>query len=356
MKLRWIESDRSARLVVEVGDTWEPVGDVHRDEELELIAAMEGNPPSARSWEGDALALQPRSYRDFMLYERHFVQAGHGYLKRYRPAVARLARGFEAMTGRDFPPLRPPPLWYKEAIYYMSNHLAFVGNGALIGWPSYTDALDYELELGFFLERPLRDATPEEALAAIGGFTVFNDFSARDVQMPEMGSGFGPQKSKSFCSALSSTVVSANVILPDIDRLTGRVIINGDVVAQCSSAGMQHTIGQAVAHVSRSETLHPGEFFATGTWPNGSGMENGHWLKPGDKIRLEIDGVGHLENRVASRSSRPINLHADHVAATTLTDERARRLAEVQPANANMNSHTTSISSATKARLVENDR
>ncbi|SFO33295.1 fumarylacetoacetate hydrolase family protein [Sphingomonas sp. OK281] len=300
MKLKWANTRQPRALCVEVHGAWVPVEESHRIEESELIEMLENNSPDTPAWEGEPLALQPKSYRDFMLFERHFVQAGRGYIKRYRPGVARIARYFEAATGKTFPPLRPPPLWFKEPIYYMGNHLAFVGNGASIVWPTYTDALDYELELGFFLKRPLRDATPEAGLAAIGGFVVFNDFTARDVQRPEMQSGFGPQKSKSFCSAVSSIVVSADEILQNIDRLEGRVIINEQVVAQCSSDGMQFTLGQAIAHISQSETLYPGEFYATGTWPNGSGLENGHWLQRGDTIRLEIDGVGYIQNVISN--------------------------------------------------------
>ena len=300
MKLKWDNFDQPRMLCVEVNGTWGPAEEEHRNEQSELISTMEDNRPRAEIREGEPLAIQPRSYRDFMLFERHFIQAGRGYIKRYRPGIARIARCFEAVLGRTFPPLSPPPLWYKEPIYYMGNHLAFVGDGASIAWPAYTDALDYELELGFFLKRSLRDATPEDGLAAIGGFVVFNDFSARDVQRPEMQSGFGPQKSKSYCSAMSSVVVSADQILPKIDQLEGRVLINGKVVAHCSSAGMHFTLGQAIAHVSQSETLYPGEFYATGTWPNGSGLENGRWLQRGDTIRLEIDGLGHVQNRIGN--------------------------------------------------------
>lgn len=282
-------------LVVKGPDDWRPANDSDRASYPDLIAMLEANPPAATA-AGETLAFQPRSYRDFMLFERHYIQAGRGYLRRFSPHVSRLAGSFEALTRRTFPPLRPSPLWYAEPIYYMGNHLAFVGNGAEIAWPSYTNALDYELELGFVLQRSLLDATPEEALAAIGGFAVFNDFSARDVQMSEMRSGFGPQKSKHFRSALASELVSADEVLPVINRLEGRVLINGREVARCGSAEMQFTLGHALAHLSRSERLLPGEFFATGTWPNGSGMENGQWLANGDTIRLEIDGVGTLEN------------------------------------------------------------
>lgn len=193
----------------------------------------------------------------------------------------------------------------------MGNHLRFVSDGAEVAWPDYTDALDHGLELGFLLVRPLRDATPEEALAAVGGFVVFNDFSARDVQAPEMRGGFGPRKSKHFCNAISAVVASADEVLPRLGEMRGRVVINGRTVAECSSANPRFSPGEALAHASRGEPLQPGEFFATGTWPNGSGLENGHWPRPGDTIRLEIAGVGALTNTVAPRQADPARLHRD---------------------------------------------
>jgi 2-keto-4-pentenoate hydratase/2-oxohepta-3-ene-1,7-dioic acid hydratase in catechol pathway len=101
--------------------------------------------------------------------------------------------------------------------------LSFCTNGDVIRIPSYTQELDYELELGAVLCKPLKNASPEEAADAIGGFVVFNDFSARDVQIDEMNSGFGLVKSKNFANSISNVVVSANEILPVIDQLQGTV-------------------------------------------------------------------------------------------------------------------------------------
>ena len=150
------------------------------------------------------LPFQPASFRDFMLYERHAVGAARGYVKRFMPGAFRVASVYERLTGATFPAFKPKPLWYRQPIYYMSNHLAFVPSGTPIRCPSYSKALDYELELGFVLARPLYNATPDEALQAIGAFVVLCDFTARDVQRAEMESGFGPQKSKHFCNSMSA--------------------------------------------------------------------------------------------------------------------------------------------------------
>ena len=144
--------------------------------------------------------------------------------------------------------------------------------------------------LASFLARPLYNASEAEAEAAIGGFVVFNDFSARDKQMPEMASGFGPQKSKHFANAISAEFVTADEILPNINGLTGTVKINGKEIASVSTAGLRYTLGQALSHVSQGEHLYPGEFFATGTLPGGCGLENGKMLNKGDAITIAIEG------------------------------------------------------------------
>lgn len=245
------------------------------------------------------LPFEPRSYRDFMLFEKHAVDAARGYAKRFIPFGYLAAKGFERITGRTFPPFKPKRIWYTRPIYYMGNHLNFVTDNHSIPFPSYSRALDYELELGAVMAHPIKNATPEEALAAIGGFVVFNDFSARDVQLAEMRSGFGPAKAKHFANAISSVVVSADEILPHLNDLAAEIRINGVSIVRTSTSGMHFSLGEAIAYASLEEQLHPGEFVATGTLPGGSGMENGHWLKRRDQIELAIDKVGTLSNTIA---------------------------------------------------------
>lgn len=247
---------------------------------------------------GSLLPFQPLSFRDFMLFEQHTIDASRGLVKRFHPAQYRAARTVELLTRRPFPAFRPHGLLQEQPIYYLGNHLTFVPSGTEVRPPSYSRALDYELELGFVLARPLLDATPEEATAAIGGFVLVNDLSARDVQRREMASGFGPQKSKHFASSMSDVLVTADEVLPHVDTLRGRVVVNGVVVSEVSTAGMRWSLGEVLAHASRSERLLPGELFATGTLPGGSGMETGRWIGPGDELELVLDGVGRVEHRV----------------------------------------------------------
>lgn len=254
-------------------------------------------PDAPASGEG-ALPFQPASFRDFMLYERHAIDAARGYVRRFMPAVYPFTRAVEALTRRPFPAFRPKPLWYQQPTYYFGNHLNFVPSGTPIRCPSYSRALDYELELGFVLGRPLLNARPDEARQAIAAFVVLNDISARDVQRAEMASGFGPQKCKHFLSSMSVVAVTADELLGEVDRLQASISINGQEICRTSTAGMQHGLGEVLAHASRDEPLYPGELFGTGTLPGGSGLENGHWLRPGDRLRLRIERIGEIEHEV----------------------------------------------------------
>lgn len=266
-----------------------------------LSAELRQLPPEPMPAGPLILPIAPLSFRDFMLYEEHAINSARGYARRFMPGAYRVARIVEALTRRPFAKFRPHRLWYSRPIYYFGNHLNFLTDGQDIPWPSYTDALDYELELGAVLAHPLRNASAEEVAAAIGGFVVVNDLSARDVQLEEMRSGFGPQKSKHFASAMSAELVTTDEILPRLDRLQASVSINGRQVVQSSTRNARYSLAEAIAFASQDEALHPGELFGSGTLPGGCGMENGHWLYPGDQLTLTIEGVGSLTSTVGTK-------------------------------------------------------
>lgn len=282
-----------------------PGGSIVEIEKDGAWAALNGNEAEDLGWllalpppADGVLPFQPRSFRDVLLYEKHWIQSSRGYVRRFMPAAFRVTGLYEKLTGAVFPAFRPPKLLARQPIYYFGNHLTIVASGTPVKIPSYSRALDYELELGWVLAKPLLNATPEQALDAIGGFVVVNDFSARDVQRAEMQSGFGPQKSKHFLSSMSATMVGPAGILSRIDALTARVEINGTLVSSPTSAGMRHSIGAVLAHLSCDEQLHPGELIASGTLPGGSGLEAGRLLASGDELRLVIDEVGEIVHRI----------------------------------------------------------
>lgn len=266
-----------------------------------------------------ALPFQPRSYRDFLLFEEHYRNSAAGLTQLYLRPAWWAARAWEAVAawtpgGRrllgPFPGFALPALFAERAVFYQANHLAFYASGAPVPCPTGCAYFDVELELGAVLGRPLRrDATPAEARAAVAGFCVLNDFSARDGQLAEMRAGFGPQACKAFANALSATVVSADEVWPRLDGrpgdppLTGRVVLNDVVVAECrvAPADWSWSFAEAIAHASRATQLYPGEFFGSGTLPGGAGIEHARFrVRAGDTVRLEIDGVGHVTNPIVA--------------------------------------------------------
>ncbi|KAK5629189.1 hypothetical protein RRF57_004904 [Xylaria bambusicola] len=259
-----------------------------------LRRVLKENSPDAADAEKRNLPFQPRSYRDFMLFERHYYGAAVGMTSLYSPLANKLGSLFSTITGADFPFFKPHVLWYKQPIFYQSNHLAFYSDGASITYPKYCEYLDVELELGIILGKPLYNASPEEATSAIAGFCVFNDFSVRNVQMAEMASGFGPQHSKAFANSISSTVVSADEVLPHLEHLSGRIIVNDIVVKEPKIDKWQFSVGQALSHVSQGTRLYPGEFF---------GSDTAFQVRPGDVVKLEIDGIGSVTNTIVPETS-----------------------------------------------------
>ena len=215
---------------------------------------------------------RPRSLRDFLTFEQH---AGRSWR----------AKG-ESL----------PQQWYDMPIYYKGSHHAILGPDEDLIWPSYTEQLDYELELACVLGGTGRNLTAAEAEKRIFGYTVMNDFSARDIQFEEMVCRLGPAKGKDFGTAIGPCLVTADELDPRNLRMIARV--NGEVWSDGNSGTSYWTFPQMVEHVSREETLWPGEVFGSGTVGLGCGLELGRFLQPGDVVELEIEGIGVLRNRV----------------------------------------------------------
>jgi len=184
-------------------------------------------------------------------------------------------------------------------ISYQCNVESVVGPDIIIPWPEYTNQLDYELEIGFFVGPGGRDFTVGEAQSHIAGMTLFNDVSARDIQFFEMGMSIGPSKGKSFCNVMGPTVLTIDEV--DEFAIELSATVNGEVWSRGTSAGRQFSFAEVLAWVSYAEDIYPGEFLAVGTVGGGCGLENGHGIQPGDVLELEPTGVGILRKIVGER-------------------------------------------------------
>lgn len=242
--------------------------------------------------------LFPIAYRDFMLYEKHAINAAMGFAKKYLPNIYPIAKLYKKIFGKPVSKLRPSARYYKYPIYYMGNHLNIKSDMSEIKKPEYTEELDYELEIGAILSKPLKNASLQEASDAIGGYVILNDFSARDIQIDEMQAGFGPMKSKNFASSISNVIISKSSINERLEDLKVKVLINGEEIVSTNSKGKLYSFEEAIAYASWEEELHAGELFGSGTIPMCTGIENGRMLKPGDTIRLEVEELGSLTNTI----------------------------------------------------------
>ena len=239
----------------------------------------------------------PPQMRDFLCFEKHLIQ-GFNAVRRMRaqqtPDPAKAMREFEEKGV-----FAVPQTWYERPIFYHPSRFAVCGTDTDVPWPAYSQAMDFELEFGCYIGKSGRDISKERAREHIFGYTIFNDFSARDEQTKDMGGQLGPGKGKDFdnANAMGPCLVTADE-LRDPYTLAMAVRVNGEEWGRGNSRDMHWKFEDCIAHVTRSETVRSGEFFGSGTVGDGCGLEQMRFLKPGDEVELEVEGIGILRNRV----------------------------------------------------------
>jgi len=239
---------------------------------------------------------EPRQMRDGMSFPLHILQAPRGQLK-----LAARAKGDMAELARiEAEPLGElPEVYRKQPIYYITNRFSVRGTNTTVKWPRYSQVMDYELEFGVITKSKGANISAAMASDHIFGYTIFNDFSARDAQRIEMEGRLGPAKGKSFDGG---NVMGPWIVTPDEIgdpyKLKMEARVNGKMRSQGVTEGMLFSFEEIIAHVSKDETLMPGEFIGSGTVGNGCGLELGWYLEHGDTIELEVEKIGTLKNRV----------------------------------------------------------
>lgn len=227
---------------------------------------------------------RPRSLRDFYAFEQHVAAAcrQHG-----QPV---------------------PPAWYRIPVFYFGNHAAIVGPDQAVAMPR-TERLDYELEVACVIGREGRDIDSTEVWDYIAGFTIMNDWSARDLQSEEMSVGLGPAKGKDFATSLGPYIATPDeleeYVSDDESRLRLDMIarVNGREYSRGNLGDMYYSWGELIAHASRDVTLYPGDVIGSGTVGSGCILEltpevTGGWIEPDDVVELEVTGLGVLRNRI----------------------------------------------------------
>jgi 2-keto-4-pentenoate hydratase/2-oxohepta-3-ene-1,7-dioic acid hydratase in catechol pathway len=240
----------------------------------------------------------PQQIRDCLVFEKHLKQGSERYFREIADKSPDPAKTWAGFVEAGF--MIIPEVWYKQPIYYKCNRFSVIGHDQDVQWPYYSKYLDYELELALVVGKKGKNIKSGEASEYIFGYTIFNDISARDAQFLEMPGRLGPAKGKDFDTGnvLGPWIVTADEIDPYNLTMTAKV--NGVEWSRGHSSEMHHRFDAILAHISREETLHPGEIIASGTVGNGCGLELGRSLSPGDVVELEIENIGSLRNRIVA--------------------------------------------------------
>jgi fumarylacetoacetate (FAA) hydrolase len=230
--------------------------------------------------------LRPPSLRDFYAFEGHV-----------RTMWER--RGGEV-----------PEAWFRLPIFYFSNVSEVRGPDDPVCSPAASQELDYELEVAAVVDTPARDLSPERAEEAIGGYTIFNDWSARDLQREETVVRLGPAKGKDFASSFGPWLVTPDELA---DKRAGSgydlamtAEVNGTETSRGRWADAQFSFGEMLARASADVRLRPGDLVGSGTVGTGCLLEVrdatlGRYLEPGDEVVLRVDRLGALRNAIVAR-------------------------------------------------------
>ena len=284
-----------------------------QDELMPLARSLAAAPPAVATLETAAVRLlapvpRPVSMRD-------------GYAFRQHVATARRNRGLDMIPEFDLFP-----------VTYFTNHLAVTGPGEVLVQDHHLARLDFELEVAVVTGRPLKNATLEEADDAIFGYLVMNDWSARMLQMEEMKLSLGPCKGKDFATSLGPWLVTKDE-LPLERTARGELLharmtcmVNGHQLSDGNADSMNWTFAQILQRTSYGIQMHPGEVIGSGTVGtgcllelNGSKVTDNLWLKAGDEVVLEIEGLGRLVNTITHVPERLVDMPA-HLVGGTLPD------------------------------------
>ncbi|MFQ5671582.1 MAG: fumarylacetoacetate hydrolase family protein [Nitrospinales bacterium] len=215
----------------------------------------------------------PGAFLDFYTFEEHVKNA-------------RKKRGLDMVAE-----------WYQFPVWYNGSPRCFSGDRSTVIFPANENKKDFELELAIVLKKKCSKVNVEQASEYIGGYTILNDFSARELQGKIMRIGLGPAKAKDFSTGLGPYLVTPDEI-GDPRNLKMRAWVNGQLWSEGNSGTSHYTFEEMIAFASEYQTLYPGDVLASGTVGSGCGLEQDRFLNKGDQVVLEIEGIGKLTHFV----------------------------------------------------------
>ena len=244
--------------------------------------------------------LAPPTVRDFVAFEEHVEGVA---------ASASTPAGSAAVV----------PEWYQAPTFYFTNPYARIGAYDDVPVPPGSQLLDFELEVAVVVGRDGASLTPEQAREHIFGYTVLNDWSARDLQRREMKVLLGPAKGKDSATTLGPWLVTADELEPYRDAdgflaLDLRACLNGDLIGQDLLSNMGWPFEELISYASRGTEVRAGDVLGSGTCGNGGclaelwgrrGRIDPPSLRPGDVVELTAEGIGTVRNRVVEGRTLP---------------------------------------------------
>lgn len=255
----------------------------------DLLEAEEAEPLDATALAFGPPILRPPSLRDFYAFERHV-----GTMWKRRD-------------------MEIPEAWYRLPIFYFSNVSEIRGPGDPVHRPRHSNELDYELEVAALIDTPVRDLDAARGEEAIGGYTILNDWSARDLQREETTVRLGPAKGKDFASSIGPWLVTPDE-LADARSSKGYDLamtasVNGQELSRGTWSDAHFSFGEMVERASADVQLRPGDVLGSGTVGTGCLLEIrdetlGRYLEPGDSVTLAIERLGELTAPVVERPDR----------------------------------------------------
>lgn len=259
----------------------------HAEENLATLQKVCNNPISISGESVDRVTLhapiqKPSSVRDFMAFEEHLVNASK-------------------ISGMNI-----AKEWYEIPAFYFSNHHAIQGPNEVVERPKNCNMLDFELEVAIIIGKEGKNISPEDADDYIFGYTILNDWSARDLQLAEMAIGLGPAKGKDFATSIGPYIVTKDELEDKRENkafnLKMTASINGKKLSDGNLNSIHYSFNEMIAHASQNATLYPGDIIGSGTVGTGCILEFGPdvqpWLVDGDEVTLEIERLGLLTNRI----------------------------------------------------------
>ena len=193
--------------------------------------------------------------------------------------------------------------WYNIPAHYKGNVDEIYGPDDTIPWPSYTDKLDYELEICAVIGTAGRRVKASDAARHIVGYTLYNDWSARDIQPREMSIGCGPGVCKDFGSSIGPCIATPDEFARDTAYLEARV--DGEVWSGGVLGAMRFSFEEIIEWTTQEETLRPGDLLGSGTVGRGCGVELDRWITQGATVELEAEGIGVLRNVIGRKGEGP---------------------------------------------------